>query len=120
MLLKTIFGALVRVLAPVAERIGDRVEEIASTFLRDMTPEQVEAKLSALAVGDKAELAWRTSIVDLMKLLDLDSSPGARAELAVDVGIENYHRAADQNIALHAKVLELLAERDIKLPKREA
>jgi hypothetical protein len=60
---------------------------------------------------------WQTSIVDLLKLLDLDSSLGARKELANEL---NIHAGADgtaeQNIALHAAVMRKLAENGGKVP----
>ena len=60
---------------------------------------------------------WQTSIVDLLKLLDLDASLGARKELANEL---NVHAGADgsaeQNIALHAAVMQKLAENGGKVP----
>jgi len=60
---------------------------------------------------------WQTSIVDLLKLLDLDSSLNARKELANEL---NTHAGADgsaeQNIALHAAVMQKLAENGGKIP----
>jgi hypothetical protein len=60
---------------------------------------------------------WQTSIVDLLKLLDLDSSLNARKELAKEL---NTHAGADgsaeQNIALHAAVMQKLAENGGKVP----
>jgi hypothetical protein len=60
---------------------------------------------------------WQTSIVDLLKLLDLDSSLGARKELGNEL---NVHAGADgsaeQNIALHAAVMQKLAENGGKVP----
>lgn len=55
-------------------------------------------------------LNWQTSIVDLMKLLNLDSSYGNRKELAGEVGIEGYSGSAEDNIALHKAVMTKLAE----------
>jgi hypothetical protein len=61
--------------------------------------------------------AWRTSIVDLLKLLDLDSSLSARKDLAnelkVHVGADG---AAEENIALHKAVMQKLAENGGKVP----
>ncbi|PPQ35227.1 DUF3597 domain-containing protein [Rhodopila globiformis] len=60
---------------------------------------------------------WQSSIVDLLKLLDLDSSLGARKELGNEL---NVHAGADgtaeQNIALHAAVMQKLAENGGKVP----
>lgn len=60
---------------------------------------------------------WQTSIVDLLKLLDLDSSLSARKELGDEL---NVHAGADgsaeQNIALHKAVMQKLAENGGKVP----
>ena len=60
---------------------------------------------------------YQTSIVDLLKLLDLDSSLSARKELAQEL---NVHAGADgsaeQNIALHKAVMQKLAENGGKVP----
>ena len=54
---------------------------------------------------------YRSSIVDLLKLLDLDSSLGARKELAQELGVHaGEHGSAEQNIALHRAVMNKLAE----------
>ncbi len=54
---------------------------------------------------------WRTSIVDLLKLLDLDSSLSARKELAAELGVNAGEAgSAEQNIALHKAVMRKLAE----------
>src|SRR4051812_28917403 len=51
-----------------------------------MSNVDVEAVLTKLAAANKEKLDWRKSIVDLMKLLNLDSSLGARKELAKELG----------------------------------
>lgn len=60
---------------------------------------------------------WQSSIVDLLKLLDLDSSLNARKELAGEL---NVHAGADgsaeENIALHKAVMQKLAENGGKVP----
>src|SRR5690242_15139392 len=54
---------------------------------------------------------YRTSIVDLLKLLDLDSSLSARKELADELGVHaGADGSAEQNIALHKAVMDKLAE----------
>lgn len=54
---------------------------------------------------------YRTSIVDLLKLLDLDSSLSARKELAGELGVHaGEDGSAEQNIALHRAVMDKLAE----------
>ena len=57
-----------------------------------------------------ADLNWRTSIVDLMKLLDLDSSLGERKELAAELGYTgDTNDSASMNIWLHKQVMAKLA-----------
>jgi Domain of unknown function (DUF3597) len=67
------------------------------------------------AKGEK--LAWRTSIVDLMKALDIDSSFAARKELAKELGYTgDSNDSASMNIWLHKQVMTKLAANGGKLP----
>ena len=67
------------------------------------------------AHGEKLE--WRTSIVDLMKALDIDSSLGARKELAHELGYTgDTNDSATMNIWLHKQVMTKLAANGGKLP----
>ncbi len=60
---------------------------------------------------------YQTSIVDLLKLLDLDSSLSARKELAQELGVHaGADGSAEQNIALHKAVVQKLAENGGKVP----
>ena len=60
---------------------------------------------------------WRTSIVDLLKMLDIDSSLEARKELAKELGVNaGAHGSAEQNIALHKAVMRKVAENGGKVP----
>ncbi len=70
------------------------------------------------AVADKKEkLAWRTSIVDLMKALDIDSSLTARKELAKELGYTgDTSDSANMNIWLHKQVMVKLAANGGKVP----
>src|SRR5260221_7011418 len=70
------------------------------------------------AVADKKEkLQWRTSIVDLMKALDIDSSLGARKELAMELGYTgDTSDSASMNIWLHKQVMTKFAANGGKLP----
>ncbi len=62
-------------------------------------------------------LNWRTSIVDLMKLLDLDSSLDARKKLAKELGYTgDTSDTAQMNIWLHKQVMRKLAESGGKVP----
>ena len=70
------------------------------------------------AVAAKHEkLEWRTSIVDLMKALDIDSSLSARKELAKELGYTgDTNDSASMNIWLHKQVMTKLAANGGKLP----
>ena len=70
------------------------------------------------AVAAKGEkLAWRTSIVDLMKALDIDSSLAARKELAKELGYTgDTNDSASMNVWLHKQVMAKLAANGGKLP----
>jgi hypothetical protein len=60
---------------------------------------------------------WRTSIVDLLKLLDLESSLDARKELATELGVNaGPAGSAEQNIALSKAVWKKLAENGGQVP----
>jgi len=70
---------------------------------------------AAAAKGEK--LAWRTSIVDLMKALDIDSSFAARKELAKELGYTgDSSDSASMNIWLHKQVMAKLVANGGKLP----
>ena len=72
---------------------------------------------SAKAAQKPQQLNWRESIVDLLKLLDLDSSLAARKELAEELGVNaGAHGSAEQNIALHKAVMRKIAENGGKVP----
>ena len=70
---------------------------------------------AAAAKGEK--LAWRTSIVDLMKALDLDSSQSARKQLATELKYTgNMSDSAAMNVWLHKQIMQKLAANGGKLP----
>ncbi|WP_343655029.1 DUF3597 domain-containing protein [Paraburkholderia caribensis] len=80
-------------------------------------PVDVEAILTALAEQNSEKLNWRTSIVDLMKLLGLDSSLGARKQLAEELDYSgDMNDSASMNIWLHKQVMIKLADNGGKVP----
>ncbi len=84
---------------------------IASSAPTPMAAVDVEAVLTMMANDKGGGGNWRSSIVDLLKLLDLDSDIGARKELAEELGVHaGDHGSAEQNIALHKAVMRKLAE----------
>ena len=77
----------------------------------------VAAILDGLAKQHKQKLNWRKSIVDLMKLLDLDSSAAARKKLATELKYTgDMSKSAPMNIWLHKQVMIKLAENGGKVP----
>jgi hypothetical protein len=77
----------------------------------------VEAVLEALNSRSSQKLNWRTSIVDLMKLVGLDSSLQHRQELATELGYTgDKNDSASMNIWLHKAVMRKLAENGGKVP----
>ncbi len=81
------------------------------------TPVDVEAVLTKLAAVNKEKLDWKASIVDLMKLLNLDSSLAARKELAKELHYSgDTNNSAAMNIWLHQQVMEKLAENGGTVP----
>ncbi len=77
----------------------------------------VEAILNDMASKNSQHLDWRHSIVDLMKLLGLDSSLSARKELAQELHYTgDTNDSASMNIWLHKQVMQKLAENGGKVP----
>jgi hypothetical protein len=74
----------------------------------------VAERLDNIPGADK--LNWRTSIVDLMKLLRIDPSYDNRKELAGELGIAGYSGSAEDNITLHKKVLHAIGDAGGILP----
>jgi hypothetical protein len=79
----------------------------------------VVAKLEKLAAASPVKLNWQVSIVDLLKLLDIDSSLTARKELAVELGCpaDAMSDSARMNVWLHKTVLKQIAENGGNIPQ---
>jgi hypothetical protein len=79
----------------------------------------VVAQLEKRAAANPQKLNWRTSIVDLLKLLEIDSSFGARKELATELGCpaELMGDSAKMNIWLHKTVLARIAANGGNVPQ---
>ncbi len=79
----------------------------------------VMSKLEGLAAANPQKLNWKVSIVDLLKLLGLDSSFAARKELATELGCpkEKMGDSAQMNMWLHKTVLQKLADNGGNIPK---
>jgi hypothetical protein len=80
-------------------------------------PVDVTAIMDGLAAQSSERLDWRRSIVDLMKLINLDSSLAARKELAQELNYAgDMNDSASMNVWLHKQVMTKLAENGGKVP----
>ena len=91
----------------------------ASSAPQPVAVVDVVAQLEQRAAANPQKLNWRTSIVDLLKLLDIDSSLTARQELAAELGCpaELMGDSAKMNIWLHKTVLARIAANGGNIPK---
>jgi hypothetical protein len=79
---------------------------------------EVEAMIAKTAGEQHEKYNWKESIVDLMKLLNLDSSLTARKQLAQELGYTGaLNGSAEMNIWLHQQVMAKLAESGGKVPE---
>ena len=74
----------------------------------------VEQHLDSMPGADR--LNWRTSIVDLMKLIGVDSDYEARKALAQEMGRTDYEGSAEDNVWLHRRVMQDLGRSGGKVP----
>jgi hypothetical protein len=119
----SIFGSIMSAIIGVAKSAGSAISSAASAATgapakpEEMSQVDVEAVMTKLAAENKEKLDWRRSIVDLMKLLQLDSSLGARKELAKELGYTgDTNDSAAMNIWLHKQVMQKLAANGGKVP----
>lgn len=80
-------------------------------------PVDVASILNKLGQESSEKLNWQASIVDMMKLLKLDSSLSARKDLAKELGYSgDTNESASMNVWLHKQVMNKLAENGGKVP----
>jgi hypothetical protein len=90
----------------------------APTTGKPMTSQEVEAMIAKIADEQDEDYNWKQSIVDLMKLLKLDSSLSSRKQLAQELGYKGpLDGSAEMNIWLHKQVMTKLAESGGKVPE---
>ena len=111
-----IFGKKAEAAAPPATTSAIPMGQAPSAPAQARAPVDVEAVLGAMPGADK--LNWQTSIVDLMKLVGIDSSYDNRKELATELGDTNYSGSAEDNITLHKAVMRGLAENGGHVPAK--
>jgi|SRR6516225_4138078 len=123
-----IFGSHASATTPTAPAGGSSSGAPASTASAEPAPAPAAPvappqSVDIAAILDKAvaahheKLEWRTSIVDLMKALDIDSSLAARKELAKELGYTgDTNDSASMNVWLHKQMMAQLAANGGKLP----
>lgn len=102
--------------ATPAERTPIRTGIGAKKEAMDMV--DVVAKIDGMAKAFPGELNWKESIVDLLKLLEIDSSFENRKELAVELGVptEYLDDSAKMNVWLHKAVMKKISENGGSVP----
>jgi len=113
---------MLRTPVPPAGAAGSAAASTATAQAAPVAPMRevdVVAQLEQKAAANAQKLNWRTSIVDLLKLLDIDSSLSARKELATELGCPANLMAdsAQMNMWLHKTVLAKLAANGGNVPK---
>lgn len=100
-------------------RVFEGVLNAIKTFIRGpMTKAEVDRVLAEAAAKKGEKLDWQHSIVDLLKVLDLDSSLQSRQGLADELGYTAaVDGSAESNIRLHKVVMDAVAERCVTVPK---
>lgn len=103
--------------APAQQPAAGQPQAPAPQAQPAVQPVDVEAILTQKAAAAGHPSNWRTSIVDLLQLLGLDSSLSARKELANELNIHvGADGSAEENIALHKAVMQQLAANGGKVP----
>jgi len=97
--------------APTAAAAPAAPKAAAAPTMAAANSERAEDILEQLAAQSSQKLDWRNSIVDLMKLVHMDSSLAKRQELAKELGYTgDMNDSAKMNVWLHQKVMENLAQ----------
>jgi hypothetical protein len=107
--------------APVGKKIGDLLGNLTAAAKPSVAPMDmvdVVAKLDGLAKANPQKLDWKVSIVDLLKLLGIDSSLTSRKELAKELGCPTdlMGDSAKMNTWLHKTVLAKIAQNGGNVP----
>jgi len=104
---------------PTTQPAGAAPAGAAPAAPKAITVVDVMSKLEGLAAANPQKLNWKVSIVDLLKLLGIDSSFAARKELAVELGCpaDKMGDSAQMNMWLHKTVLQKLADNGGNIPK---
>ena len=102
---------------PVAQATPGAPASAGAAAGTAMSQVDIAATLDRMAAENKEKLDWKHSIVDLMKLVGMDSSLSARKELAADLKYTgDTNDSAKMNMWLHKEVMRKLAENGGKVP----
>jgi hypothetical protein len=116
-IMSAIFGSSAAGTGSAAAPAGSGTTGTGGGASGGMTQVDVEKVLTDLAAKNPEKLDWRKSIVDIMKLLGMDSSLKHRQELAKELGYTgDMNDSAKMNIWLHAQVMQKLAANGGKVP----
>lgn len=118
---EAVFGKKVVAAAPhktpsimPTEVVATAPQPVANNTVSDV---DVIANLEAIDSSDGRDLKWRSSIVDLMKMLGMESSLQERKDLAMELGYtESLDGSAEMNLWLHKAVMRELAKNGGKVP----
>lgn len=103
--------------APATAPASTGAAPAAAPAATPMSEVDVAANLDRMAAENPQKLDWKHSIVDLMKLLDMDSSLSERKELAKELNYTgDMNDSATMNMWLHKQVMKKLAENGGKVP----
>ena len=103
--------------APAAAQPAPAGAPPAQPVAAPAAPVDVAAIMDNLAAQSTQRLDWRNSIVDLMKLINLDSSLAARKELAQELSYAgDMNDSASMNVWLHKQVMTKLAANGGEVP----
>ncbi len=112
-----IMSAIFKSTPPAGKPAAPSSARPGATATATMEQVDVAAVLTKLAEQNEEDLDWRRSIVDLMKLLNLDSSLAARKQLAQELRYGgDMSDSASMNVWLHKQVMQKLAENGGKVP----
>jgi hypothetical protein len=104
--------------SPAASAVSPATAASASPAAAPAETVDVTAILDDMVARNSQKLDWKKSIVDLMKLVDMDSSLSARKQLATELHYPgNQNDSATMNVWLHKQVLRQLSEHGGKIPR---
>jgi hypothetical protein len=113
----SVFGKIMDAIIGAAKSAGSIITGGPAQAAEPMAQVDVEKVVGDLASQKKEKLDWKKSIVDLMKVLDIDSGLKNRQALAKELGYTgDMNDSAKMNIWLHKQVMNKLAENGGKVP----